>query len=159
MRASLPAETYWKLRAAYSDVLAATLCPTTAVTVTLNQSRSYETPRGKVWRRGDIILFEGVLEGLMKRLAQQVYGRRATEKHGLKLIGAGIVEGNGTSKAFHIHACLRRPDHLTPEQFNRCIIQSWSESPWLKPDLDVQEINGGWCWYMTKEGPDGLALP
>ena len=134
--------------------MASELQPNVAVTATLNQSRSYDGPRGLSWKRGDPILYEGVLAGLITRLSKSAYGRSAVAKHGKRIAAGGAIEGDGFGQAYHAHLLIRRPDHLSVVEFDEMLRSEFLRSPWLKPDLDVQQITGNWVGYVHKGNPE-----
>jgi hypothetical protein len=141
------------LRHAYANYMSRQIEPHVAVTATLCQSRSYDGSSGLVWKKGDPILYEGVFRGLVKRLSREVLGRQAV-RHGKDLAAGGVIEGDGIDQLYHAHLFLRRPDHLAAEDFERSIRVVFAQSPWLKPDLDIREIKGGWVWYAHKRNPE-----
>jgi hypothetical protein len=149
----------WKLRSVYAKLLNERVAPNIAVTVTLCQGRSYENAKGRSWRDGEPILFEELLRDLVRRLSKTIYGSRAYAKYGKRIAAGGVVEGDEDIQDYHLHAHLRRPDWMTFEKFERAIKHVWLQSPWLKADLDVQEIHGKWVWYTTKRGPEHLIFP
>ncbi len=128
-----------------------------AATVTLSQSVSYENAAGKTWVKGDPIIYGGVYTGLINRLSRGLYGRRFCEA-GNQIPNGGSIEGDGKIVAFHFHVFLKRPDWKPFDEFKALIEETWLASPWVKTDLDIQEIHGGWVHYSTKEGPDALLL-
>ena len=128
-----------------------------AATVTLCQAKRYEAGRGIGWRGGDAILYEGVYTSLINRLSRAVYGRRAYAS-GSRLANAGGLEGDRGIVAHHFHISLERPDWMPFDKFKLLVEETWLQSPWVKPDLKVEEIHGAWDYYITKEGPDALLL-
>ena len=142
-----------RLRQAYATYMSGQVEPHVAVTATLCQSRSYDGSSGLTWRKGDPILYEGIFRGLVNRLSRQVLGRQAV-RHGKVLAAGGVIEGDGVNQLYHAHLFLRRPDHVVAEDFEQSIIEVFAQSPWLKPDLDIREIEGGWVWYTHKRNPE-----
>jgi hypothetical protein len=157
MSTHIPYES-WKLRSEYARHLDTVIKPNVAVTATLCQSRSYENDRGSTWMPGEPIAYEGILTGLTNRLSAVVLGN-AYRRYGKRLRVAGSLEGDGVGQAFHLHVCIHRPDGQDPAKFAGQLRTVWAESPWLKQDLDVQEIHGNWVWYTTKRGPEALLFP
>jgi len=128
-----------------------------AATVTLCQGKRYEADHGNGWRSGDRILYEGLYKSLLNRLSRAVYGRRAYES-GSRLANAGAIEGDGAIVSHHLHISLERPEWMPFDKFRLLIEDTWRQSPWVKPDLKVEEIHGCWAYYITKEGPGALLL-
>lgn len=128
-----------------------------AATVTLCQARSYASDSGRVPRSGDSISYGGLYAGLINRLSKALYGRRAYEG-GSRIRNGGGLEGDGETVAHHFHIFLERPEWIPFDEFKLLIEKTWLQSPWVKTDLDVQEIHGAWVYYSTKEGPDALLL-
>lgn len=128
-----------------------------AATVTLCQAVSYKTAAGTTWVRGDPVTYGGIYSGLIKRLSKELYGRRSTER-GKLVPNGGSIEGDGKIVAYHFHVFMKRPDWKPFDEFKQLVEQTWLQSPWVKTDLQVEEIHGGWVHYSTKEGPDVLLL-
>lgn len=148
----------WQLRHEYARHLDAMIKPNVAVTATLCQSRSYENTLGKTWIKGDPILYEGILTGLVSRLSEKVLGN-AHKRFGKRIKAGGAVEGDGVIEAYHLHVFLHRPATISAEKFEIAIRNAWQQSPWLKPDLHIEEIHGNWVWYSVKRGPETLLFP
>ena len=138
----------------YAKFMNETIQPNVAVTATLCLSRSYDGPHGLTWKKGDPLLYEGVLAGLITRLSREVFGRSAVAKHGKRIAAAGAIEGDGLNKNYHAHLLIRRPDHLSPAEFDTLLRDEFKRSPWLKPDLDVDQIEGRWVEYVHKGNPE-----
>jgi hypothetical protein len=142
------------LRRSYSDFMEQDIRPNVAVTATLCQGRSFHSQLGQSWRQGDPISFEGILAGLITRLSKRMLGRRTVEKYGKRIAAGGVIEGNGVDQAYHAHLFLRKPDHVDMMEFDAAIREVFSQSDWLKADLDVQEIEGAWVRYCHKRNFD-----
>lgn len=128
-----------------------------AATVTLCQGRSYAAESQRMWRSGDAVFYDGLYSGLINRLSKALYGRRAYENGARVANGCGL-EGDGEIVARHLHIFLERPEWKPLDEFKMLIERTWLQSPWVKPDLKVEEIHDAWVYYSTKEGPDALLL-
>lgn len=156
MRNSAPILTR-DLRNEYARFLKETIQPNVAVTATLNQTRSYDSPTSLNWRSGDPLFYEGVFVGLMKRLNRAVFGRSAA-RHGKRIDAAGAIEGDGLNEHYHAHLYMRCPEHLSTIEFDTVLRRVMLQSPWLKPNLKVEEIYGGWVGYVHKRNPENYMI-
>lgn len=129
-----------------------------AATVTLCQGRNYASDLGPVPRSGDSISYCGIYTGLINRLSKALYGRRAYEC-GSRIRHFGTLEGDRTTVAHHFHISLERPEWKPFDEFKLLIEDTWRQSPWVKPDLDVREIHGAWVYYIPKKALTLCCLP
>lgn len=144
-------------RSDYARFMNEQIQPNIAITATLYQTRSYDSPTGLIWRRGKPLLYEGVFAGLMKRLNRAVFGRSAA-RHGKRIFAGGAIEGDGLNEHYHAHLYMRCPEHLSTIEFDTVLRRVMLQSPWLKPNLKVEEIYGDWVGYVHKRNPENYMI-
>jgi hypothetical protein len=143
-----------ELRRAYAQHMTLAIQPNVAVTAGLSPSRPYDGPNGLAWRKGDPLFYEGVFVGLITRLSKKVFSRSAIKRHGRRVKAAGAIEGDGLNQHFHAHLLIRRPDHLSPDEFEEKLRAEFKCSPWLKPDIKIEQIESNWVEYVHKGNPE-----
>lgn len=146
----------WSLRRAYRDWLQTHTDADVAMTATLCQSISVETPRGKAWVAGDPVAYHEVYKRFIKALSRRLYGKTRYERTKVVVPNAAALEGDGKTQHYHLHILLKRPPKFSPERFDELCREVWLESPWAKPDVDIQLIRGDWAGYCVKKGPSTL---
>jgi hypothetical protein len=57
---------------------------------------------------------------------------------------------------YHLHMALQRPVWMPYDDFKAAILATWFQSPWAKPDIKIEEIEGDWVGYCFKKGPEAL---
>lgn len=145
-----------RIRKAYSTWFRNAYQPNVAVTATLAQSMSYEAPKGKGWRRGDPICFGDEYSRFIRALSQRVYGTSTYRRTKKRLPNCASVEGDGVLMPYHLHMALQRPSWMPAEAFRSAVMDTWSQSPWAKPDVRIEDIEGDWVGYCFKKGPEAL---
>lgn len=58
--------------------------------------------------------------------------------------------------AYHLHMAMQKPDWMPFHEFKEAVLATWVQSPWAKPDIKIEEIEGDWVGYCFKKGPEAL---
>lgn len=138
-----------------ADWLKKGIRPDVAVTFTLSKAISTDTGRERYWTRGDRIRYSAAWDQFIKRLSCRCL--KKAYKRFKKLIPNGAsIEGDGEIKRFHLHGFLRKPEHMTFEEFTAAIEWTWRLSPWSRTDVKIEPITGEWVGYSVKDGPEAM---
>jgi hypothetical protein len=146
----------WQIRGAYSHWFKETGQPNVAVTATLSQSISFDAPNGKGWVRADPIAFDTEYQNFIRALSKAVISKSIYRRTKKRLPNCASVEGDGVLVPYHLHMALQMPSWMAFGDFEAAIKAAWFHSPWAKPDIKIEEIEGDWVGYCFKKGPETL---
>lgn len=128
------------------------LKPNTFITLTLRQGISSSTGG---FIRGCPLAYDRVMKGQLSAVSRRIYGKRRWRKKRQRLPNLSVVE-KSYGGLWHIHACLKRPDNVTIEEFTDIFETCWSKSQWAKERFEIEEYRGGGVSYILKDGQDAI---
>lgn len=137
---------------------------THAVTLTLKQQISYDTPTGRRYERTTPANAEKTFRFFRNRLNRAIYGN-AWERFGKQALVVPVLEG-GLIEHLHYHAAIGFPDrHLSASDVENKIRLAWNQTPLGEEmtQIDVVEIYNceGWLAYIQKKidaTADGISV-
>jgi hypothetical protein len=128
--------------------------PNTFVTLTLCQGI---TNMSGTFITGSPEAYERAVQGLYKAVARRLYSKRRWRRTRPRLANLTSLE-KGRDGRWHIHACIRRPSHVTIEQFQLIVEECWKDSRWALDRTQIEEYRGGGLSYILKEGQDSILV-
>lgn len=129
--------------------------PNVFITLTLKQG--YVNEKGSYIPGGEIV-YARAMRGLMRDLNQRCFPKRAFRRNPSRIKNLTCLEFRFGSD-YHVHACVRKPDNVSFEEFERHFEESWRNSKWYRPNYKIEEYRGGGVAYILKEGQDAILLP
>ena len=128
--------------------------PNTFVTLTLRQG--IQNGVGS-FIAGSPQAYQRVMLGLFKSVNRRLYGKRRWRRKKPPLFNLTVLE-RSPAGSWHIHACVKRPDHVTIEEFRQVIDDCWKSSEWYLPIWQVDDYRGGGVSYILKDGQEGILV-
>ncbi len=123
-----------------------------ALTLTLKQVMTEVRPGGTVIYRINKDHCRQIAKRFIQKLNREAYGNSA-KRYGKGLTYIVAVEGNGTSKHFHLHMMIGGiPTHVKLNQMNRLVRNAKSLCDGIDREYDIQVVgDSGWGEYICKE--------
>ncbi len=129
--------------------------PNTFVTLTAKQgvvlkSGVYIPPTYNAFEKAAGVLWKGIMV--------QLYGKRAYRRKKNRLLPNVTVFEQSDGGMWHLHACVRRPPHVTLAEFNEIVKRAWYKSAWSKRIVQVEEYRDNGVPYILKTGQDAILV-
>lgn len=162
----------------YVDWINTELRPNVYVTATVKQAMACHHGASSFRVVGNRDRYAQSYDQFIRRLSIQVYGKSNWRKHRKLLPNAMTIEGGAHEQyrggryvkkkcllefqsgragvRYHLNICLRRPDWITFDKFQKKVQIEWSLNDWAMPDILIQESTGDCVGYSFKEGPESL---
>lgn len=99
--------------------------------------------------------YDRAMRTTLKAVHRQVYGKRQSRRKRHLFKNISTLE-RAYGGRWHIHCCLKRPDHVNIEQFRMIFLQCWEKSNWYMPHNEVVQMTGGAAYYILKMGQDSI---
>lgn len=99
--------------------------------------------------------YDRVMAQTLKKVGGKIYGRRKSRRKGHLIKNISTLE-RGKDGRWHIHCCLKRPNHVSIEKFKETFLECWEKSRWYMRKHDFQEIDGDAAYYIMKTGQDSI---
>ena len=169
-----------QIKRAMTQWIDSNLQPNTIAVATLKQAIGSDDKRpDSRWIRGSEVHYEHAYGRFIRHLSADIY-RKAWKRHKKLVPNAFTLEGNGnghklrsrktkTSVSFmngiqpddhhvrwHMNMLFRRPDWISPEDFEAKLRKHWQLSDWALPDFLIEEHDGKFTAYALKDGPEAL---
>lgn len=123
-----------------------------ALTLTLKQTISEETPKGTVRRSLTRQDCERIASRFQQKLNRAVFGKRASEKYGKTLKYIPVIEGEQSGKRLHLHFAIGGlPSFLKPADFESLVCEAKLHLQHVDEQHKVDIADSGWAEYITKE--------
>lgn len=106
---------------------------------------------------GSYLVYERVMKGFWKAVNIRLYGKRQTRLKKHILPNLTVLERSKGGR-WHIHACVRRPPHVTIEEFRQIIDDCCRRSRWFQRIREIDDYRGGGVNYILKDGQDGILV-
>lgn len=145
-----------KIKNAMAKWLDDIIGPDFFITVTFKQAMT-NSHGGVCW--GNYEIYSAQLCKFLKRLSKKCYGKASYQRTKRRIPGFATLEnGFQGEKRWHSHICLKKPDRLTNEVFEKLINEVWIGMEWSMKNIDVLEIERGAVYYSIKEGIDAIVI-
>lgn len=134
----------------------------------------------KYWEAGNEGHYEHAYGKFIRQLSEAIYGETHWRRYKRLIPNAATLEGNGLGHKirsrrkkssisllnnlqpddaqvrWHLNMMFRRPDWISPDDFEATLRQTWYKSEWAMPDFEIQEHEGKFVPYSLKDGPEAL---
>ena len=130
------------------------LCLDTEVALTVTFRDFVDKPEGQSKR----LACEKALVHLINRLNRAAFGH-GVRRRGQRLTVVTIIEGEASGKRLHAHMAIARPPKSDLASWVKRVVVEARRCHQIHREVEAKHItSAGWAEYLTKEGPDALAL-
>jgi hypothetical protein len=106
--------------------------PTHFVTVTLKQARTIISDGGSAsWLRGDDIIYETAYDGFIRTLSKSIASNGSWRRYKRIISNAMTIEGGRQGERNHLHIVMRKPDHVSEDEFRSKIMGAAFGASWF----------------------------
>ena len=115
-----------------TSVLNAAIEPTHFVTISLNQSRKICNLYGSTHIiAGDDVIYADTFRSFINSLSKRCHSRQVWKRLKPKVACYGSIEGGSGSQRYHLHLTLRKPQHLSDDEFECLIVETAGGNSWI----------------------------
>lgn len=130
------------------------LCLDTEVALTVTFRDFVEKLTGQNKR----LACEKALAHLINRLNRAAFGH-GVRRRGQRLTVVTVIEGEASDKRLHAHMAIARPPKSNLDSWIKRVVAEARRCHQIHREVEAKNItSAGWAEYLTKEGPDALAL-
>lgn len=123
-----------------------------ALTLTLRQVLTEETPAGVRKRSLTRVDAEKLAERFKMKLNRQVFGKRRADVQGMSLNYICVLEGMRSTKNLHLHMAIGGlPKGIKFNQMPKMVLAAKRLVQNIDEQHDLQIADSGWFEYITKE--------
>ncbi|MBN2971181.1 hypothetical protein JW805_04020 [Roseomonas aeriglobus] len=106
---------------------------------------------------GSYLAYERAMKGFWNEVNRRLYGKRKLRRRKRIIPNITVLE-RSYGGMWHIHACAKRPPHVTIEEFRQIVDDCCRRSRWFLPRREVEDYRGGGVSYILKDGQDGILV-
>lgn len=122
--------------------------------VTLSVKQGIQNSAG-TFIAGSPEVYDRVFAALMSEVNLRLYGKRRWRRNRKRLLNISTVE-RSKGGLWHLHACIRRPEHVSIGEFENILRNCWRKSQWYMPVFEVAEFRNNGVRYILKGGQDTI---
>jgi hypothetical protein len=130
------------------------LCLNTEVALTVTFRDFVEKLEGQNRR----LACEKALVHLVNRLNRAAFGH-GVRRRGQRLTVFAVIEGEASGKRLHAHLAVARPPKSDLDSWIKRVVVEARRCHQIHREVEAKHMSSaGWSEYLTKEGPEALAL-